>query len=296
MTAETITREAVAKAIIDGLEDATTGFLSDPGIWHLDDDLTDVGIDGHCDMLAAADAVLALVDLPTRLAAARAEGRASGYREGGEEAASAALRRRDAIPHGHSPYDTGRRMGLEDAAREARAIAPAPAEAPTPLAEALADLRRDMDAMPAGRREMLEREIAAADAARMGKPAEASAPVAGGGWPAITENEAKGIEYALMRDDDDYEHTKTVVAALVRDKCAARIAALEAEKAELLKALKPFADEADEWDGEGERAGDGDPVFIGPDDVMETGKAQFAVGDMRRARALLQGQGGADAG
>lgn len=72
MTAETITREAVAKAIIDGLEGVEGSGQSDPGIWHLDDDLTDVGIDGHCDMLAAADAVLALVDLPTRLAAAEA--------------------------------------------------------------------------------------------------------------------------------------------------------------------------------------------------------------------------------
>jgi hypothetical protein len=86
------------------------------------------------------------------------------------------------------------------------------------------------------------------------------------------------------------------------DNCDARIAALEAENAalkarnaELVEGLRPFAEEADEWEGINVRAGDGDPVFIGPDDVMDAGKARFSVGDLRRARALLQGQGGGDA-
>lgn len=99
---------------------------------------------------------------------------------------------------------------------------------------------------------------------RIVKPAEPSAPVAPDGDRIAALREAAGIQ--RYRDKE-------------------RITALEAENAKLREGLKPFSDAADGFDGPGGKRGVPDAFHI---------LRGLDVGDLRRARALLQG--GPDAG
>lgn len=76
-----ITREDVAKAILSTMDDAV----------RRDEPLTDVWIDGYCDLLAVADAVMLLLYAPARIddAVAKERERCAGIAD--EEASFAGL-------------------------------------------------------------------------------------------------------------------------------------------------------------------------------------------------------------
>ena len=97
----------------------------------------------------------------------------------------------------------------------------------------------------------------------------------------------KSIRAELVRTEQYYRD-----ALRQRDEAAAALSTLQEQKSKLEEALKPFADEADEWG------------HLVPDDhfplCVEMGHtngryygsaAKYAVGDLRRARALLSGGG-----
>jgi hypothetical protein len=69
---------------------------------------------------------------------------------------------------------------------------------------------------------------------------------------------------------------------------AQEIEARDGRIAELEAALKPFADEADNWDGTS--ATDDTPVNVSYDDYSSSG-SEFTVGDLRAARAALKDGG-----
>lgn len=70
-----ITREDVAKVIRSVIEDA---------VWSDDDRLDNVGVDGPCDLLAVADAVMLLLHAPARIdeAVAKERERCAGIAAG----------------------------------------------------------------------------------------------------------------------------------------------------------------------------------------------------------------------
>ena len=66
-----------------------------------------------------------------------------------------------------------------------------------------------------------------------------------------------------------------------------RCAALEAENAQLRRELEPLAREAERYDP---------PEGDGTENLLEAWDSRFTIGHLRRARALVRGQGGADHG
>ncbi len=76
--------------------------------------------------------------------------------------------------------------------------------------------------------------------------------------------------------EDDHEPVKYVRADLVATFEARAIARLQADLKEAVEALKPFAEEANEWNAD---------ALYSP--IMETGdSAKFTVGDLHRAAAI----------
>lgn len=244
---------------------------------------------GFVDLDDATMLLQATLTEPARLASARAEGVREGIERCAtrlEEKAAAFLKERDRhmrawnetegtpaekVHSRRACSDEATAASLSDWAAELRALPPPPAEPTGMTAEQIVSVLGD----PLGGVEIKPAEPLSV--------AEPSAPVAPEGFEkpspgaSVAEIEAAGYRNTIMAQ-------------------AARITALEAENAELRKrnaaledGLRPFAVECNEWVEQVHLLPDETvPEIKAPsDDAVAT--ARFTLGDLRRARGLLQG-------